>query len=353
MKGVYLYRPLGSESYPKGIEGRAPKVLATWLRYFPQSTPIDRDEEDWIENAILLHEADAAGLEVEILKNEGRVHVVSSGWMSPPARPGARKGMMLGAWTTRDLLEGPSDKVDIVGTTQQAVKAAGDYAASKTYLRHAGRAIALAKADEDSIEEALQQVVRETGSGDIFIKTVQKEWAASFSVDPDRGGLWDQLCDQDRAIEEGGYGLDWIPVQHEGSSSNILMVQGKIVPTFEYRMFIVDGAPVTGAGCIEAFTPAENLEIFDAQMEEKRNSGLVVTRDDIRDRYHQFAAIFCKEFAEEHGEGLDFSLDLCIDAQTGEIKVIELNPPINLGRYASDVGAWLAAAVARTERLAA
>ena len=358
MQAIYAFRPQDPTTYPAGIETRAPATLASWLRLFPDAKPTRRDPEDWIENAVILESAEKAGLDLTILESKGdQIHVSGGGWTVPGAKPGSPVAAMLGTWSKSDLVRGLPIDVDVVGSDTRAVRAAGDYAGSDTFLRHAGRPVIVASGDvhgEDGIEAALRRVVDATGEGDIFIKTVQKEWAGKFSVSPSSDiGLWEQLCRADE--DEGdmdGYGLSWIPVQHEGRK-NMLVVQGRIVPTFEYRIVVIDGRPVTAAGCIEAFTPAENTAVFDPQMEEVRSDGDIVVRPDLVERYLAFAETFCAEFAAERGEGLDYSLDVCIDAMTGNVVPIELNPPLNLGAYARSTEAWLSAIVARTERVAA
>ena len=359
MKALYAFRPWDETTYPRNIALRAPAILATWLKHFPESQPSNRDEEDWIENAILLHEAEAAGLDLIMVPSKGdRIMVSGAGWLAPQAKPNAPIGAMLGVWSMNDFVNGLPIDMNPVGSCSAAVRAAGDYATSATFQRFAGRPTALANGDVEGpkgIEAALRQVVDDSNSGELFIKTVQKAWAAPFTVDPNSDrGLWAQLCTKDLAAEEQGegYGLSYIPVQYEGSTNSVLLIQGRIKPTYEYRVFVVDGQPVTGAGCIEAFTPAENKELFDPQMERIRNKSAVEDQADLRNRYLRFARQFITQFAIERGDGLDYSLDLCVDEATGEICVLELNPPLNLGRYASDVGAWLTAVVDRTERLA-
>lgn len=363
MPAIYAYRPWDPTTYPVGIEARAPRELEAWLRHFPDASPKRRDEEDWIESATILLAADDLGVDLTILPSQGdMIYVSGSAWQTPVAKPGSPAGAMLGTWSKNDFMRGLPLDMDIVGSDARAVVAAGDYATSQTFLRHAGRPMATAGGDvegEGGLEAALRHVVDATGSGSIFVKTVQKDWSSRLSVDPASSkGLWNQLVDADMALERDddprALGLCWIPISHEGSKNPILLVQGVIRPTFEYRIMVIDGRPATASGCIEAFTPAENLgHAFDPQMEEVRSDGEVVLRPDLVERYLAFAGTFCAEFAAERGEGLDYSLDVCVDAMTGDIVPIELNPALNVGAYARDTKAWLAAIVARTERVAA
>jgi hypothetical protein len=363
MSAIYAYRPWDPKTYPAGIEARAPRELAAWLRHFPDAQPKRRDEEDWIESATILLAADDLGLELSILESQGdMIYVSGSAWQTPVSKPGSPIGAMLGTWSKNDFMRGLPIDMDVVGSDARAVLAAGNYASSETFLRHAGRPLATAGGDvegEHGLEAALRRVVDATGSGEVFIKTVQKDWSGRFAVDASSPkGLWDQLVDADMALEREddprARGLCWIPISHEGTKSPILLVQGVIRPTFEYRIMVIDGRPATASGCIEAFTPAENLGgDFDPQMEEVRSDGEVVQRPDLVERYLAFAETFCAEFADERGTGLDYSLDVCIDALTGNVVPIELNPPLNVGAYARSTTAWLSAIVARTERVAA
>mgnify|MGYP001487452918 CR=1 FL=1 len=56
------------------------------------------------------------------------------------------------------------------------------------------------------------------------------------------------------------------------------------------------------------------------KMEPVRNRTGVVTARDVLDAYREFAEAFGKEFAAENGRALAYSLDLCIDRNTGTIR---------------------------------
>jgi hypothetical protein len=369
MHAIYAYRPFPGHKHPAGIDARAPGMLDAWLRHFPDSRPYPlptrdtegSDPEDWIENATIMHAAEALGVDLTILPNGGGVHVSSSGWLPPIARPGAPIGSMLGYWSTDDFLRGLPIDMDPVGSDRRAVLATGNYATSETFRRHAGRPVVLSRGQVDGangLEASLRRIVDETGSHTVFMKTVQKSWSGVFDLDPSTPtGMWNALMTADMRLMdetdcEEGYDLSFIPVTHETSSADILIMQGVIRPTYEYRIVVIDGRPVTASGCIEAYTPAENEAVFDPQMEKIRSDGEVVSRADLVQRYLDFAETFCAEFAAERGQGLDYGLDVCIDANTGSVVPIELNPCLNLGAYARSTEAWLSAIVERAERLA-
>lgn len=351
---IYAYRPIDKTRYPINIGVRAPETLKTWLKYFPEAQPVECDEEDWIENASILESADKAGIPLTILdRKKSNLFISGDSWNVPSADENAPDTVMLGTWTNRDRIEGLPFSANIIGSDARSVKAAGNYAQSKTFRKYAGRPIVVTSGDidtDDGIEAGLRTVTRKTGTGKVFLKTVFKAWATTFDIDLQAESYWRDICRKDE--ERGGdqYGLAWFPVENEGFK-NRLIIQGQIAPRFEYRMVVIDGRIVTGSGCIEAYTPAENTAIFDPQMEEVRSDGNVVIRKDIVERYLQFAKKFVAEFAEENGEGLDYSLDLCIDENTGNVVPVELNPPFNLGAYARNNDAWLGAIIERAKRI--
>src|SRR3546814_13889829 len=68
--------------------------------------------------------------------------------------------------------------------------------------------------------------------------------------------------------------------------------------------------PVTGAGCIEAFTPLDNIgDPFDDRMETIRNRSEAIADPDTAQRYRDFATAYAKDWAAEHGDHMMYSLD--------------------------------------------
>lgn len=113
-----------------------------------------------------------------------------------------------------------------------------------------------------------------------------------------------------------------------------VMVQDAVAFQDEYRIFIVAGRIVTGAGCIRDRTPAENRARFDPVLEPVLGGGRP-RRDPAKVRaYRAFAQAFARGRSD-----LTCTLDLgLID---GRIAVVEMNP-LYLGRvgfYACDIQA--------------
>lgn len=345
MQGIYLYRPWDRTSHPAAAATRAPHYLATWLATFPASQPSDDcDFEDWAENAVLLHEARKRDLPVEIMPEAQAVRIVTSGWLFPASDPQAPTGAVLGYWAQSDLLFGLPTRLSLAGQTIAAVDAASDYVSSPVFQRHCGRRVLNAPAVEEELEETLAELLGDRPHADIFVKTLRKKRSGMMRIEAGRP-LWPQFYDHPRWETTA-----W-EIERFRGNRHFLLMQDVMRCSHEYRFFVVGGELVTGAGCIEAFTPLDNLETFDPQMETIRNRSEVSSHPDVRDRHLDLARRYVAEFSAEHGDDLDYCLDVCLN-EAGESVVIEMNPPINCGRYASDVGAWMDAVVARTETLA-
>ena len=108
---------------------------------------------------------------------------------------------------------------------------------------------------------------------------------------------------------------------------------------FETRFFVVDGVPVTGAGCVESHTPLDCEDRFDPKMERIRGDGLIVSRADVMADHLAFAEVVAAEFAAVGVR--HFTLDVAAGVD-GPL-VVELNSLLNSGLYASQPAAVIAA----------
>lgn len=322
---TFLHRLHIADTYPPEAINRAPEVLRTWLRYSPNAQPAARDWEDWAENAVMLHALDTA--------SEGRVQIVENS--SPrftsgdrtsfiEANPSAPDAFMYGIWKPSDSVEFAAN-YNMVGNNADVVKRVQLYPHSASFLRAANRRFATVDADEDALEAELT-AFHAAGHREVFVKTRFKETAKRFTLPEDPQGLWRSI-QRDEAFE-------WFLVSHEGAK-DCLFIQETFEPTKEYRMIVVGDRPATGAGCIEAFTPLNNTgDRFDNRVETLRNQSEVISDPETVQRYQEFAAAYAIEWAVEHGDHMMYSLDLAIDARTGNVVAIEMNPMLNLGLYA-------------------
>ena len=320
---LLLHRMLKPETYPAEAEARCPDILATWKHYAPDTQPVERDFEDWAENAHFLHAMNKIGPVQLVPEHRGY------GWSgdmtgSVPENPAAEPAFMYGIFRPMDAIAFPV-RANLLWNNASVTSVIQDYALSPVFQRYAGRRIDVVDLTQEAIETCLESLYT-NGLRDGFVKSRVKGFAWRFHL-TQAERLFQQM-DRDEQIA-------WMTVSHEGARK-ALLIQEAYRPIREYRMIIVGDKPVSGAGCIEAFTPCDSMGLrFDERMEEVRNSDTVISDPATTARYIDFATNFAKEWAQAHGNSSAYSLDLSINAETGDVTPIELNPMMNLGLYAN------------------
>lgn len=124
-----------------------------------------------------------------------------------------------------------------------------------------------------------------------------------------------------------------------------LLVQEKVEIRFEYRIFVVDGRPVTGAGAIMEHTPNDNEDTFDPKVREHIGGDDVTADPELAARYVAFA----ERVAPLMPYG---TFDMDVALIDGEIGIVEVNPLDfgQVGLFACDADA-LALAIATSLKL--
>lgn len=121
------------------------------------------------------------------------------------------------------------------------------------------------------------------------------------------------------------------------------LIQEWVPMTYEYRFFVVDGQLVSGAGCVEEFTPLDRIgnSPFDPQIRRTRGNGVasdadsaVELRPDLVRRYRSFLSPIAGALPSEMGTVV---VDVALDAGTDKPLIVEFNTLPNSGLYASDV----------------
>ena len=336
---LLLHRITNPNRHPASAAECCPDLLAVWLRYAPQSQPEDCDFEDWAEPAAILAALEKHGTP-QILPAVRRGLFSGDNTPLVKATPGAEDAVMWGMFHPSDSIDFPV-ACNLLWNSEKQVRAVQNYALSPVFRAHAGRAFHVCDVTDESVSAAIV-ALREAGHTKGFVKTRDKGEANLFNIL--------------QSIDSGlNYSLDlqdpYLFVTREGDK-NALFIQEAIRPTREYRMIVVGDTVVTGAGCIEAFTPCDNTgDAFDCRMEVVRNQGEIVEDVITLRRYQSFAYAYAKAWAREHGNDMAYSLDLCVNADTGKVQIIEMNPCCNLGLYANRpdllIGAMIKQAPAR------
>jgi len=171
-----------------------------------------------------------------------------------------------------------------------------------------------------------------------------KQGIARIELDPDTRVINRRLHDA----------FDWTMVRLDGVRSAFL-VSPWIEMTYEYRVFVVDGIPVTGAGCIEEYTPLDHSGSgpFDPAVRLHRGNSVAatvnsaITHDSRTVRMHLAAA--APVIAHMAARGLrTYVVDMAYVPDRNDSVVVEFNSMPNAGLYACDAQA-LARALIQTE----
>ena len=327
----------------------------------------DQDYEDWHESVAKLHAAVRTGLPVHILGDDADptriTATIQGGRLGAPVTHPRDRVILLGTFLCSDPLlpmstEGEMRfdrsgccfdiRPDQISWPHDASSTypVNRYHQLETFRRHAGRRVAsVSIPDEDTaavlpdsiVDVAAAWTATAPLAGKLKAVIRAKEYPVTDFDLPQGAG-------HRRIIDECWSRLEFGVLMLSGQAGAVLL-QDRVPMSYEYRVIVVDGLPVTGAGCIEAFIPASRLpngDAFDPQVACRRNVDAIEVRPDIARRYCDAATVIAAELLEESPELKDYTLDLAIDGE-GRVLIIELNPLTNYGLYACDVDRIVAA----------
>ena len=300
--------------YP-GVPAPEPWLRA-WRRFVDPAltVTVDADREDWLEQAARLEAAIRLLGDTVIVRVYGRRPVRLDG---TPVEESSLVGLphygcVLSVPTSDYLAEhGNASRYHLSPTVRSLMR----------------RRTRLVPVDAHAVERAVRELDAHSPLG-VTVKYVRREktlplirLAHGESFDADE---W----------------LGWESVRFDHDPDGVLVQETKRME-YEYRMFIVDGEPVCGAGCVEANTPVDNQAMFDPMMQRIRNITPVEAREDIAEQYRRFATQAAHLIREEGVITSTYVMDMAmIDGQPG---IIELNGFANAGLYALDMTALLTA----------
>lgn len=306
------------------VQARKEELLGLWREHVgPVDEGGDGDFEDFWEQAYRL-DAAVRGLGVENIwltvsstRDEHAIHLGTG-----ERRPAAELEQLprYGAQRSR--------RHEFV-QQEQALLADG-YWRYEAFRSRAGRRFETCGFGEDGgrdIRDVLAGFAAD-GIGRVFVKVNRNKYAA-FPVDL---GEVNSAADVSGLLDEE---LGWSMIHLEGRP-DIFQVQEFVTMEHEYRVFVVDRRAVTGAGCIEEFTPLDNCGgAFDDKLRLNRSaiSGVEVAPE-IAEILVGYARTAVEALALEIPELADYVIDVAMGADFKPL-VVELNPLLNSGLYAS------------------
>lgn len=303
------------------------EVFVTWEKYIAPIVPSDGDYEYFVEEAFRLHSA-VSSFEPENI------------WLLHHDAENFNKGKNLisGEWKTLQELEalGANRYGSRLGGVHESISPVDDYCSWDTFKRNAGRITGIGGfndlSDDKSSMDDILTAIAETNAK----KALLKRRHAKLPLLPVNLAGWKQEPSVMAALDSDH---GWSLINDEGLKGAYL-VQEVIPMAYEYRFFVINGKLVTGAGCIEEFTPLDNRgENFDPRMREHRypSNGCpspIESRIQLLRNYIDFAEQVASELSLEHPEHDRYVLDVA--SKYGETVIVEFNSESNSGFYASN-----------------
>lgn len=297
----------------------------SWRQYIGEIMPAGGDYEDFTEEAFRLHSAiQSFGPENVWIHHQwgpqrGRAFNAVTGEARPAADLKAEGAVIYGMQPNLSMSHGMAgDRAD-------------NYAILSSFQRNAGRYVEVGgfcSEDESDFERIFERMYSR-GIRAALLKRRHHKYPL-MDVDLDE---WKSSGSVLSAIEDSD--ASWSLINDEGRRGAYL-VQERVPMRYEYRAFIVGGHPVTGAGCVEEFTPLNNSgEAFDDTVREYRQQHTAPERlPEVRDALLAFTTRVAAEIALEAPQIDGYTLDTALD-QHGNPLVVELNGHTNAGFYAS------------------
>lgn len=258
----------------------------------------------------------------------------------------------LGALRSRSFCHASGDLLSGTSVIEiPALRAVDQYFDSEVFLSQNRRAAHVIDTDLEQLAQTVARLAPEAPGRRLWIKArAQKSYLLRVQIpagfeDLDLDAQQDALLELDDDRDPYGAGLAELFLSYEGTERGLL-VAPDVAMTREYRLFVVDGQVISGAGCIEADTPLNmsSTSPFSLRMERTRGDGQVMTDTQALLRRYVDRATQLAHALKAEGRG-SCVIDLAYLEETDEIVIVELNPITNAGFYASNIeliyAAWV------------
>lgn len=319
---VAPYQPMDDLRRLAWADPNLPAVLATWEQLVAPITAagMDGDNEDALEQMYRLHAATVAVPLEHLWVQVGRDAAKNAA--TGESYPGDERLMF--RWGSQHRFVGPIPGLRVEHQADQ-------YASLRSFQRHAGRRSDVCGwvVNRAAGQTDILDVLATYAGSRAFVKVNRAKYGVAVLDIP--------VGATAATIPEIFWSRDLLAgaALHLEGRPDGFVVQDVTEMLYEYRLFVVDGEAVTGAGCIVEHTPADNVgATFDDRVQRIRYESPIVRDAQVRDLLVSFGRMVAAEIADEAPELTDYSLDVALGAD-GAPLVIELNGIRNSGLYAS------------------
>ena len=301
-------------------------AFETWEQFIGDIVPGDGDYEYFVEEAFRLHSA---------VTSFGPENI----WLSHfyGEKTGQAQNLSTEEWKDVDELElsGAAHYGAIPGNAHSPWNrnSVDDYCVLETFKKNSGRITGVGGfndlPDDSSSMANTLTLIKESGATQALLKRRHAKLPL-LSANLEDWNVGDSVIST--LDPDSGWGL----INDEGVKDTYL-VQEVIPMRYEYRMFVINGKIVTGAGCVEELTPLDNEgEAFDSRMREERSyecPSPVENRPDLLSRFLEFAEQVVAEMTMERPKFDRYVLDVAL-GKNDEPVIVEFNSESNSGFFA-------------------
>lgn len=320
-----LHRPLSHDHYPARVGAKVAGIVSCFKAMFPQATPGIVSLTNWLENTAMMvalrEEAERKAIPFHVLDaveqptNDGGAEL---GNFTPRRQAVAPDTVMWGYFHENDHDAFPV-AANLLWNSREMVGLISRWAETGIFESMAGQTFEVLTPSSQSVRQAMQRF-QKAGHHYASLKCSKIGWVHFLDLSQD--------IPQDVELQIAG----------AAEKDAMLLLQIMLDPLYEYRMFIVGGEVVTGAACLDGFTPLDHIPAnpFDFRMEKYRGEGSSpVEMRELTAGYLDFAKEFAARWASQVSSETSYALDMCWDDQTKMIVPMDLLPLANSGLYAS------------------
>lgn len=320
-------------------------IIQAFKRFVPEAKEsVWVDCKDFFECAIQLYEAERLGLDIELCSEVDGGLYTSSSLEGIREYFGEKSGadVVIGNGMLESFTAHANANLNLIRPNQEQYLLGLDYPTLSCLAnKHFNRKNAMGSFQTGNPNSSeFQRLYKandylsvlwsmyQEGSRDLFLKVSARSKYCNAQIH-----LPDELISKDELFKHIPEDIGWASVHLEGSDNAIHISEVAKIRA-EYRMVVLDGKIVTGAGCIESATPLDNNgNAFDNRVENIRNEGEFIELSSSElNQYKCYAEEVIRDIQEERPDVESFILDIgYINGKTG---VIEINPLHRFGLYA-------------------
>ncbi|AOG03043.1 hypothetical protein [Bosea sp. RAC05] len=336
------------------------ELVRSWAQIFGlRNSQLDRaaDLEDWSESAVRLVSWAKSGLPVYILDHSACLDClpVVATWNTHSPLSANSPAIFSGTPLRFDPIfsrayPGKSPLATLAWPHEGVLGRGGSYWRSPALLAALNRAAIVSSGDADgergyvaSTRSLIDRGCRDLMAKIIFQPKYQAPAQLQFRPGPE--------APSDRGIQKAFFQAFDANLMDCEERETCFLIQERVPMIHEYRICVVGGEPVAGAGTIEWLSPIFRRDTdgaFHTLVEGKRSDRQVRDMPSLIGRYVSEARRLCASLRAEWGKGAhpftNCTMDFAINADTQEVCLIETDALDNSGLYALDF-AQVAAAI--------